>query len=99
MRALLLDAWILHHGATLRADARLAMVGAICDFFFVDERQMVAVEMVQPFVPGDGPKSCRGWKIEADSDAAVRHMNRGGTRSRFIDAKPRSCVAMAISLE
>ena len=40
----------------------------------VDECQVVASEMVQPFVPGDRAERTHAWKVEPQSGAAVRDL-------------------------
>jgi hypothetical protein len=67
------------------AAARLPQcVGAIGNFFFVDELQIVSVEVLEPFIPRNGPKSVKSGKIEAYASATIVHLDSGGAgRSGF----------------
>jgi hypothetical protein len=50
---------------------------AVGDFFLEDEGELVAVEILEPLVPGDGTEASEAGKVEADTSAAVRHVNDG----------------------
>jgi hypothetical protein len=67
-------------------------IGTIGYVFFVDEEQIVPVEVVEPFVPRDVPKPLHAREIEADSSATIVDSNGGGAgRSGF--ARGGLCLA------